>query len=410
MKITYFTDTFLPKIDGVANSVITIATALTEKGYQIQIFAPRPKNMREINWTAKNIALVMLRSIPSFLYPEFRAATPISPKLVMHLRNFKPDVIHFQTTFLIGAGGILLGKIIRKPIIGTFHTNFMHEEYLRIMKLNYQPEVLSSILWKYALLFFNQCNSIHVPSQETARSLKAKGVKRPIYVIPNSIDESKITLCTDQEIEALKQKLNLKKKVFLYVGRISSEKSIDELVKSFAILEKAMKDVSLLVIGYGPKLKDMQKLVKELSLTDKVVFTGKIIQEHLLSQGYFQLADAFVTPSSSEVQPISIIEAMYFGLPLVGVSKRGVGEMLRGVGLLSTPHDAGKLAANMRKVLSNEALRRKLSRSSKAVYANKYKLEKNIILYEKLYQNTVLDYKRRKDEKSVNLSSIFLDE
>ena len=191
MKLTYFTVSFLPWVNGVSTSLVTITTALALKGNKVQIFAPRPKNMRDVKWKVNGIDLVMLRSIPSFLYPDFRAATPISPRLIMYLRKFNPDIIHFQTTFLVGAGGLILGKTIRKPIIGTFHTNFMSEEFLK-NRFNSPPEILSTILWKYALLFFNQCDAIVAPSAEASRDLKKQGVKRPVYVIHNTITENMI--------------------------------------------------------------------------------------------------------------------------------------------------------------------------------------------------------------------------
>lgn len=410
MRITYFTDTFLPKIDGVSTSLVTITSALASIGHEILIFAPRPKNLREIKWKTEGVSLALLRSMPSFFYPEFRAATPISPRLVLHVRSFKPDIIHFQTTFLVGAGGLLLGKMIKKPIVGTFHTNFMHEEYLSVLRIHYQKEIISAILWKYALLFFNQCDAILAPSVETSKELKKQGVKRPVYVIPNSIDENKIVKVGQAELELLRMRHKLQKHVLLYVGRVSAEKSLDILIKSFATVLKTSQDVTLLIVGHGPKMKNLILLTKELKITKRVVFTGQIIPEKLLTLGYYQLADAFVTASSSEVLPISVIEAMYFGLPIVGVAKRGVAEMVRGVGLLSPVGDTKKLAANMSRIISDDILRQKLSKNSLTVYERKYKVGKIMKQYERFYLDVIKNYERKKFERDVNLSSIFLDE
>lgn len=408
MKITFFTDTFLPKLDGISTSLVTITTVLAAQGHDIQIFAPRPKHLKEVKWTTKGVSLILLRSIP-FLYPEFRAATPISPRLILHLRRFKPDLIHFQTTFLVGAGGILLGKMIRKPIVGSFHTHFMQEEYLKIMRINRQTEVFSTILWKYALLFFNQCDAILAPSDETKRILLKQGIKRPVYVIPNSISENNIQKVSNAELDLLRSKLKLQKRVLLYVGRISAEKSLDILIRSFAKVLKTRQDITLLLIGYGPRMKELSKLTVELGISNNVLFTGKIAPEKLLTQGYYQLADAFVTASSSEVMPVSLIESMYFGLPLIGVSKRGVGEMIKGVGLLSPPENIDKLAANILRVLSDESLRIRLGKNSLKTYEMKFKVAEVVKKYEKLYADVIKNYKGH-PLSEISLSSLFLEE
>ncbi len=407
MKITYFTDTFLPWINGVSTSLVTITSMLAEEGHEIQIFAPRPKFMKELKWKANRISLVMLRSVPTFLYPEFRAATPISPRLIMYLRRFNPDIIHFQTTFLVGAGGVLLGKTIRKPIIGTFHTNFMSEEFLK-NKFSSPPEILSTILWKYAILFFNQCDAIVAPSSDSSKDLKRYGVKRPVYVIPNTIDESKMKKATENDVNNLKERLHLKKNVLLYVGRVSAEKSLDKLILSFSELIKRRSDVSLVIIGRGPQLDNLQSLVKDLNLAENVVFIGEISPDDLLSKGYFQIADAFVTASTSEVQPVSLIEAMFFGLPIIGVSKRGVGEMVKGIGLISPPDNVMKFAANMERVMRNDTLRKKLSRNSYAAYEKKYSVKKVVKQYEKLYEDVNGSHIRKKNDRRSVFGRYFL--
>src|SRR3954467_3544199 len=100
MKIAYFTDMFFPQLNGVVTSLTTITSALAQSGHEIIIFAPRPKGQNNIEWKAKGVSVKLLNSMPSFLYPDLRAASPISPELLSEIRKFNPDVIHFQTTFL----------------------------------------------------------------------------------------------------------------------------------------------------------------------------------------------------------------------------------------------------------------------------------------------------------------------
>lgn len=395
MKVAYFTDTFLPQINGVVTSLVTIASALASAGHQITIFAPKPKRVEKIDWSIKSISVELLPSMPSFLYPDWRAAAPVSPKLLLKVRKFDPDIIHFQTAFLVGGGGIILGKILKKPVIGSFHGYFMEPEYLKIFNISYGVEVLSAILWKYAAFFFNQCNVVLTYSEGAKKDLQQHGIKRPIFVIPNAINEKSMKKASEKEVFKLRQQYSLDKKVVLYVGRISVEKSLDIVVKSFSYVLKKAPYTTLLLIGDGPIRKNIMRLCSDLKIGKHVVFTGNIPQETLLTKGYYQLADVFSTASTSELQPVSIIEAMYFGLPLVGVKKRGALEMIQNVGLLSMPGDIESFAQNILKVISDKDMHDRLSKSSLEEYKKKYLLRKVLASYESFYKTVAETYNNK---------------
>jgi len=396
MKIAYFTDTFLPQINGVVSSLATLAGALGKKGYKIVIFAPKPARGREVHWKSENVEIQFLPSVKTFIYHDFRAAVPISPKLLKIIRQKNPDIIHFQTTFFLGGGGILLGKLLKKPVVGSFHGYFMEPEYLKIVKLDYQVKIISNILWKYVGLFYNQCDAVLTYSQDALKDLKHHKIKKPIFVVPNSIDTKIIKKVDESDLAKLRKKYKLNKKVIINVGRLSPEKSLEILMKSFVNVVKNEKNVTLFLVGDGPSKNSLINLSRSLKIERNVVFTGNIPQEDLLTKGYLQLADVFATASTSELQPISIIEAIYFGLPLVGVAKRGTREMIQGVGLLSQPEDPKSLAQNILKVISDKNVHDQLSKNSRQEYERKYKLKKVVSAYESFYEEILEGYKQKK--------------
>ena len=395
MKIAYFTDTFLPQINGVVTSLTTIASALGSSNHKIAIFAPKPKGGRKINWNPKGTSLELLPSMPAFFYPDWRAAAPVSPSLLLRIRKLNPDIIHFQTTFLLGVGGIIFGKVLKRPVVGSFHGYFMEPEYLKIVKLPSQTRMVSKILWKYASFFLNQCDVVLTYSEGAKKDLERHGVKKPIFVIQNAINEKMIKKVDGGKVSEVKKLYKLKKKVVLYVGRISAEKSLDVLIKSFSYAVKEFPDTSLFIIGDGPIRNSIMKLCADLGIEDNVILTGNIPQEQLLTKGYFQTADVFATASTSEVQPVSIIEAMYFGLPLVGVAKRGSLEMIGGIGLISQPDDVKSLAKNIAKVISDKKLHDELSEKSLREYKRKYLLEKVVKSYDLFYKEVLKKYTKR---------------
>ncbi len=387
MKIVYFIDSLLFSIGGISNSLINLSTGLKKNGHLITIVAPESSSQTCKKNTLKGIALNFFPSLESPWNPRLRIGSPLSPRLFSKIKRIAPDILHFHTPFLIGASAIVLGKSLRKPVVGTFHSYFMQPEYLKAAGFNVQTNSLTNFLWKYAAFFYNQCDAIIAPSESVKKDLKKYGIKKPIYIISNPINASQFRIVGTKQLKALKTKLKLSQKVVLYVGRFSYEKSLDILLKSFSKVAKKIGNVSLLLIGDGQIKSELKALAKDLKIKDKVIFAGPIAQETLLSSGYFQLADVFVTASGSETQGITLIEAMYFGLPLVGVAKKGTSDMIKNVGLLSRPHNINALAKNILRVLTNKALYRQLSMASRNTFTQKHAAQKIIKQVEELYKN-----------------------
>lgn len=385
MRIAYFTDLFYPSLNGIVTSLANLSACLGKREHEIIIFAPKPRFGSKVNFKEKNVSVHYLASIPALAYPDFRLASPLTINLVEKIRHVHPDIIHFQTPFSVAGGGILIGKILRRPIVGTFHGYFMEPEYLAMLGIKYQMNRVSRLLWKYTTFFYNQCDEVIVPARSTMRDINRHGVRKHLSIVPNTINEDKIKLAGPKETCALKKKLKLNSQVALYVGRLSKEKSLDKLIYAFSRLNKRLPDTSLLLIGEGPERKNLEQMSYHLGLAGKVIFNGAVKQEKLLTKGYYQIADLFATASTSEVQPVSIIEAFYFGLPVVGAKKRGVEEMVKGVGILANVTDDALLTQAMYQVFADPRLAKTLSEKSIQAYKKIYAVAQVSEQYELIY-------------------------
>lgn len=400
MKIAFFTDTFLPQTNGVVSSVLTLASGLRERQHQILIVAPKPAAGQEQDLLPKlGFDYILLPSLPAVIYNGERLSLPITPALIEKLRQFNPDIIHHHNPFLVGFAGVLLSKILNIPLVGTFHGYFMEPEYLKIVNLNGDTRLLSNLLWKFAIFFFDQSDVIVTPSSVAQRDIVHHGGKRPVYVICNTIDLNKVKKIKKAALQWLREKYGLRSHVILYVGRLSREKSLDVLIKSFAHVLSQEQDISLLIIGDGPALHELVNIVNRLGIRQNVIFAGVIPQEDLLRLGYYQLADAFVTASTSECQPVTLIEAMHFGLPLIGVAHRGTAEMLDGVGLLAKPAHTHDLARQILDIIRNKNLRNRLGQISRREFAAKYAPEIVIPQYESLYRELQQRNERQRQKR-----------
>ncbi len=387
MRIVYFTDILLT-INGISSSIISLSRAMKKRGHEMFIFAPKPDRSKN-NLDFSDLNVDFFPSFGSSFNPDLRISAPMSPKLIDTVKSFNPDIIHFHVPFLAGSNALLLSKILKKPVVGTFHSYFMEPEYLKRTGVHNGSKMLTNFLWTYVVFFYNQCDVIVAPAPLVKKDLIKHGVKKPVYIISNLVDETKFKVVDKITLNKLRSNYSLSQKVVLYVGRLSHEKNIDILIKSFARVLNKIPDANLLLIGDGDVRKQLVMLCKKLQIQKKVIFTGAIKQDRLLSKGYLQLGSLFATASTSEAQPVSLIEAMYFGLPIVGVAKRGVLDVVKGVGLLSQPNNITELSKNTQRVLTDNKLRHKLSKNSKKIFLNKHSTKNIVSQFENLYESLI---------------------
>lgn len=384
MKIVFFSDVFPPKIDGVVSHLVSTASALKKRGQRIMAVAPLTFKRRKFSPLPFE-ALIFLPSFPAFVYPEIRLALPYLP--LRRLRRFRPDILHFHTPAGVGFSALALGKILKVPVVGTFHTYLMSREYLDIVHLGRLEPKLSRLVWNYNNFYYNRADVVVSPSESVRRDLLAHGLKRRVVVVPNGVDLTEFSRINKEAAKEIKSKFYLGNKVVLYVGRLSKEKSLDVLLAALRLVVNDLPEAQLLLVGDGPERKRLQEEVKREGLGGKVIFTGAIPHERLPATGVYEASSLFATASKSENQPLSVIEALAKGLPVVGVSSRGMPELVSGNGLLGAPDDVRGMAANIRLLLTDRKLGQELSRAAlKKVrgYAIENTAEKLLSLYQSL--------------------------
>lgn len=372
MRIAFFTDFVAPPQNGVWTSIINLSSVLCGMGHEVIIFTPKPTSKKSIKLVDERITIKFLPSIPGFFYPDLRLGFPANPALIRKIKAINVDIIHVHSQLSVGLGGVFIGKMLKIPIISTQHNYAMEEDFLEIINIHYMTKQVSSFLWKYTSFFLNQSDQVIAPTKMIKNDLLRHKIHPAVTVLPNTIQSREIKIVDPSTLKALKKRLRLTDKVVIFVGRLSKEKSIDILIESFSRVVKKRDDVTLLIIGDGPQSASLKKFTKRLHLSDKVIFTGEIDQEKLLTKGYYQLADLFATASMTEVQPVSLIEALYFGLPIAGVAQLGILEMIKNVGLLSQPNNRQEMANNILSILENESLRKSLQKKSQAEYLLRY--------------------------------------
>jgi 1,2-diacylglycerol 3-alpha-glucosyltransferase len=372
MRICLFTDSFLPYISGVSSAVLNQANELTRRGHDVDIFHPRPRTadaLERVPGLDERVGVFVLPlSLPIPKIPRLRVAVPLFLFTYRRLRKAPPDLIHVHTEFGCGLEGMLLGRWKKVPVIGTFHTFFAEPEYL---KQFYLPAfaITQKAIWKYSVTFFNRCSHIVSPSRSVRDHLVARGLSTEVTVLSNGIDS--ICFRPTEAIAAFRKSMGIDDFSFLYLGRVSPEKSLPVALDAFKQVLLVNPKAKFVLIGSGPADAEVDDKVRELGIEQSVVRTGRVERDQILRENYPLLGDVFVTASKTENQPVSMLEAMAFGLPIVAPRAKGIPELVEDGrnGLLFEPDDVAGMANAMIRLMSEGDLLKGRSEEALAMAA-----------------------------------------
>ncbi|NLG83640.1 MAG: glycosyltransferase family 4 protein [Firmicutes bacterium] len=391
LRVAFFVDNFYPQFNGVLTSYMNTVRELVRRGHEVFIVAPKIASRKRYDPKDFPYPLLYRRGIPAFFYPDFRLTPPFSLTSLLHIRRFAADIIHFHSPLTVAMQGIATARLLGIPLIGTFHTFFAEREYLRVVGLE-DWDWLVRAGWWYNNLFYNACAVVVSPSRWTAEELRLHGVRSRIEVIPNGIEFSRYAAFSPRG--SLPVYLPEGAEIVLYVGRVSREKCLEVLIEAMRHLVVARPQAHLVIVGDGPARDELMALVRAYGLETKVTFTGFIRNEELLSSGLLGRAKVFATPSTSENQPMTILEAMIFGLPIVGVAARGVPELIADNGFVCPPGEAKTMAEAIGRILADEGLRAKMGAASRRM-VQEYSIEKTTEKLINVYREAIAEKKRR---------------
>lgn len=367
MRIALLADAFLPYISGVTTHNLEFAKYALEYGHELLLFVPRSKGLIIPEYLSK-ATIVTMRSAPT-PYPNLRLNYPNTPKVLLNLQRFEPDIIWCNAASFTGIDAVMASKVLQIPTVATFHTMYTTEEYLRMMfKIN-RTKMLEKTSWAFHRWFYNACDHIFVSTQGMQHYLESHGINSGKVSISPILFNSQVTMLTETKKRQLKARYNLKENVAVYLGRVSQEKALDTLLEIWERVIKQEKNSSLLIIGggkYEPKLRD---LIKEKGLEDSVVMTGFIDNNVLLDSGLLGVADCYVTASVSETWGVATLEAMAHGLPVILAKSLGVSEILDGAGFVIEQSDIQGFSKAILRLFGDPVLSKEMGK--KAIEAAK---------------------------------------
>lgn len=322
MRIGLFTDTYLPTVDGVVNSLLTTRKTLEGMGHDVFVCAPEDKK----NGNPPDEKAIYCKAREFKKYPGYRMAKVFSDRLTLAMRDYEPDLMHSHGVAVVGMKSMWASRELRVPYVLTFHTMVLDAlNYYSPLKLN-----VSFVGWlvrRYLRFFLHRCRGVVVPTSAIAREVRALAPRvKMMEVIPTGIDTKRFnTNVSGQEVrEAWDLDGN---EVVLHVGRLSPEKNVNTLLGAFYLVKKEKPDAKLMFVGSGPDMDNCQRHAHKLGLDDDVIFAGFIDDEML--PNYYAACDAFAITSKFETQGLVVLEAMATGKCVAGVNFRAIPEFVK---------------------------------------------------------------------------------
>jgi glycosyltransferase involved in cell wall biosynthesis len=346
LKIALFTETFLPKVDGIVTRLTKTVRHLVEAGDEVLIFCP--EGAPEHYMGAR---VVGVPAMPLPLYPELKLALP-RPAMAEALDQFGPDLVHVINPAVLGLGGIWLAKTKGYPLVASYHTHL--PKYLE----HYGMGLLEPLLWELLKAAHNQAQLNLCTSTAMVAELSDKGIQHTaLWQRGVDTEMFRPELRSSASRERLLGGHSDTGKLLLYIGRLSAEKQIERIKP---VLE-ALPDARLALVGDGPHRSRLEEIFSGLPVT----FVGYLAGEELAAA--YASGDAFVFPSSTETLGLVLLESMAAGCPVVGANRGGIPDIVTdGVnGCLYEPDGeddgAASLTAAVLRLLGDQEQRKILS-------------------------------------------------
>ena len=351
MRIALFTETFLPKVDGIVTRLSHTVDHLQRNGDRVLVFAPEG-GITEY----KGAKVYGVSGFPLPLYPELKMALP-RPAIGHMLETFQPDIIHVVNPAVLGLAGLFYGKVLKIPLVASYHTHL--PQYLQ----HYGLGMLEGLLWELLKVSHNQAQLNLCTSTAMMHELTVHGIER-VDLWQRGVDTELFhpdLAC--QEMRSRLSQGHSQSPLLLYVGRLSAEKEIERIKP---VLE-AIPDSRLALVGDGPHRLALEKHFAGTNTHFVGYLTGRDLG------AAFACADAFIFPSRTETLGLVLLEAMAAGCPVVAANSGGIVDIVTsGVnGYLFDPEDErGAIAATQR--LLEQKQEREIIRKNARLEAQKW--------------------------------------
>ncbi|MBQ2310781.1 MAG: glycosyltransferase [Erysipelotrichales bacterium] len=389
MNIAIFTETYYPFISGVVTHIETLKNGLEKNGHNVLIVTLNP-DIPE-NYIEEGILHSPAHPLKGIY--GYGVANPWSRKRFEMVRDFHPDLIHIHTEFSLGIAGLHYAKKLHVPVVYTLHT--MYDDYLGYITPGKRTErMIRPLAHFYERKFAGKTTEIIGPSKKVEEFMRRCHVHKAVNLIPNTVnlDAFREENVDPEKVLSLRKELGIGEEdvSLCFVGRLGKEKSVDVLIDFFAENFRNDPKYRLFLIGKGPEEEELADQIRSLGMENQIRLLGYI--EHDDLPPYYHAFDLYATASTSEMNSISMLEAMASGLYILqrlDVYNRDQIESGVNGDIFETSEEFGKLVREE----GTMTLEKRRSRHDGVVaYTMRYGVEEFITSVLKVYEKAIEEY------------------
>ncbi|MGG7464074.1 MULTISPECIES: glycosyltransferase [unclassified Plantibacter] len=379
LRVLIGADTFSPDVNGAARFAERLAAGLVRRGHDVHIVAPAG-SAKFGTWqeTHEGQKMTAHRLFSLRWYPHdwLRFAMPwtIRRNAARILDEVKPDVVHFQSHIIVGRGLSIEAEKRGIPMVATNH--IMPDNILDFTLIPPKTqEWLVREQWAAATKCFERASAVTTPTRKAAEFLEQYTGLTGVHAISCGIEADTYTPSFEPRTS----------NTILFVGRVTTEKQIDVLIRALGTLPAEL-DARLDIVGGGDQRKHLEQLVAQLGLGERVTFLGKVSEKDL--RAAYTNAAVFAMPSIAELQSIATMEAMASGLPIVAADAMALPHLVHDGenGYLFTPGSVEELAAKLTTVLTADPVEYRRMQDASLAGVVPHDIERTLTTFEHLYR------------------------
>lgn len=321
-----------PHIGGVSSHTYLLSRELVKRGDEVYVLTYPHPDVKDTGGVKVETAFAPnikgLRGLFFFISSTF--------KLMSMVRRFNIELIHAHFLLPPGLIGVCVGSLLGKKTAVTAHGSDL--------MIQAKNPILRSLI-KFVL---KKADYVLVVNQTLNDKVLEFGITQDkVYITPNAVDVEKFNPQKKELPSGVK--MSHDKPVLLFVGNLVFQKGVKYLLESKKLMKS---DAELLIVGDGPLRQELEMKVQNDGIPDVVFVGARRDVEQIMPS-----ADVFVLPSISEGFPITILEAMASGLPVVATNAGGISEVMNeNVGIMVNSANPMELTSALDKILENKKI------------------------------------------------------
>ena len=345
ITIGQFNESFPPIVDGVANVVKNYAYWMNKKYGSCCVVTPdHPDAVDDYDYPVYRYSSV---KVPT--RHEYRFGLPqMQTSFWLDLKKIPFDIVHAHCPF---SSGFAAKSIVRKrdiPLVATFHSKYK-DDFKAALK---SDKIVEGVLQMIAA-FYESADEVWTVNDASVETLREYGYRGDVYIMENGcdIDIRYRSLQTDEMINS-RFGLDADTPLFMYIGQHIWQKNLKMVIEALGQLHMGGERFHMLFVGDGPRRADMERMVSELGMNDKVTFAGRIQDREMVANIYLR-SSAMLFPSLYDTSSLVPREAAACGCPTVFVRGSSTSQGVTDENGFLIQNNAASLAEAIRFIIHN---------------------------------------------------------